>query len=168
MPIVAAGAGGDPVEATPGEQPRATECGGRLLTTAGAASSTNLTGGLSHQTQGWRHAWRTLPTTDVPNPSDRPPGYTHLPFLALPPLMESPPTTLSPDSAPSQGGPSLQEEGQDLKVDTWQGGPGHWPPWTPRPGTFPQGEGVLLVTAEQPRKGEAQIWCVKVVSILML
>lgn len=46
MPIVAAGTGGSPVEATLGEQPWATEYGGHHLTTVRAASSMNLTLGL--------------------------------------------------------------------------------------------------------------------------
>lgn len=48
MPIVAAGTGGSPVEATLGEQPWATEYGGHHLTTVGAASSMNLTLGLPY------------------------------------------------------------------------------------------------------------------------
>lgn len=52
MPIMAAGAGGDPVEAMLGKQPWATESGEHLLTTVGSASSMNLTLGLPYQTRG--------------------------------------------------------------------------------------------------------------------
>ena len=144
MPIMTAGAGGGPAEATLGEQRWATECGAPLNHRR-AASSVNLTLGLPCQTRGLgAHSGVPAHYRRMDTQARRPP------LPAPTPPMQSPP--LYPQTAAPQEGRSLPEAGHGLEVDAWQGGLGPGLLRCLDQGHLPS-EGVPVVMLERPRRG---------------
>lgn len=131
MPIVATGTGGGPAEAMLGKR-HWVSMWGAPFHHRGAASTMNPTLGPPCRMQGLEACPGGPPTTSTPSP-------TAAPGTEGPPLCPQ---------TPAPVGPHLQEAGQGLKMDAWQGGWGHACPRCP-------GGSVLVVTLEQQWK-EAQ------------